>query len=266
MADIKDQLIKDSYNYVLQSDLSTGVVYRIGGSIPVNPIFSSGLTINSGFTYSNGTEQNGYALLTDGTGYAYWGPVSGASPSSGVTSITATNGISGNVTTGAVTIINTAPDRIVTISGGTGITTGGTYPNFTILNSSPDRTVTITGGTNIQITGTYPDFGVNFTGSTGVSGDYLPLSGGTVTGGTIFQSGVTANTIYTSSKLSVGSSPQNLSAIIEVASTTQGILFPRMTNTQRESIVSPTPGLFVFCTDFPDGLFMYKSTGWLQIL
>jgi hypothetical protein len=92
------------------------------------------------------------------------------------------------------------------------------------------------------------------------------LSGGTVTGGTIFQSGVTANTIYTSSKLSVGSLPQNLSAIIEVASTTQGILFPRMTNTQRESIVSPTPGLFVFCTDFPDGLFMYKSTGWLQIL
>ena len=85
MADIKDQLIKDSYNYVLQSDLSTGVVYRIGGSIPVNPIFLSGLTINSGFTYSNGTEQNGYALLTDGTGYAYWGPVSGASSSSGLT-------------------------------------------------------------------------------------------------------------------------------------------------------------------------------------
>ena len=85
MADIKDQLIKDSYNYVLQSDISTGVVYRIGGSIPVNPIFSSGLTINSGFTYSNGTEQPGYALLTDGSGYAYWGPVSGTSPSSGVT-------------------------------------------------------------------------------------------------------------------------------------------------------------------------------------
>ena len=72
MADIKDQLIKDSYNYVLQSDLSTGVVYRIGGTIPVNPIFSSGLTINSGFTYSNGTEQPGYVLTTDGSGNAYW--------------------------------------------------------------------------------------------------------------------------------------------------------------------------------------------------
>lgn len=137
MADIKDQLIKDSYNYVLQSDLSTGVVYRIGGSIPINPIFQSGLTINDSFTYSNGTEQNGYALLTDGTGYAYWGPVSGASPSSGVTSITVGNGLSASSSTGAVTIV--------------------------------------------------------FTGSTSSSGDYLPLSGGTVTGNTTFTSGLTVN-------------------------------------------------------------------------
>lgn len=197
MGDIKDQLIKDSYNYVLQSDLGTGVVYRIGGDIPVNPIFQSGLTINSGFTYSNGTEQLGYVMTCDAFGNATWEPISATTPSSGVTSVTTGSGLSGNVTTGAVTIVNTAPDRTVTISGGTGITTGGTYPNFTIVNSEPDQTVTITGGTDIQITGTYPDFGISFTGSTTggtVSGDYLPLSGGTVTGGTVFQSGLTANT------------------------------------------------------------------------
>ena len=257
MSDISNELIKDSYNYVLQSDLSTGIVYRIGGTIPVNPIFQSGLTVNSGFTYSNGTEQLGYVMTCDAFGNAIWAPVSAATPSSGVTSITAGFGLSGNITTGAVTlvntapdqtvtitggtnieitgsypnfgvsytgtstiqgitgitgtsgisaitadyvttIINTAPDQTVTISGGTGITTGGTYPNFTLVNSAPDRTVTITGGTNIQIVGTYPDFGVNFTGTTTggtASGDYLPLSGGTVTGGTVFQSGLTANTI-----------------------------------------------------------------------
>jgi hypothetical protein len=138
MADIKDQLIKDSYNYVLQSDLSTGVIYRIGGNIPVNPIFSSGLTVNDSFTYSNGTEQPGYILTTDGSGYSYWAPSSAATPSSGVTSITAGNGLSASSSTGAVTIV--------------------------------------------------------FTGTTG-GGQYLPLSGGTVTGGTIFQSGLTANTI-----------------------------------------------------------------------
>jgi hypothetical protein len=180
MSDISNQLIKDSYNYVLQSDLSSGTVYRIGGSIPVNPKFLSGLTINGNFVYSNGTEQNGYALLTDGTGYAYWGPVSASTPSSGVTSITATNGLSGDVTTGAVTIVNTAPDQTVTISGGTGITTGGTYPNFTLVNSSPDQTVTITGGTNIQIISSYPNFGINFTGTTSGGLEYF-VTGATPT-------------------------------------------------------------------------------------
>ena len=387
MSDISNQLIKDSYNYVLQSDLSTGVVYRIGGTIPVNPIFQSGLTVNSGFTYSNGTEGVGYALLTDGTGYAYWAPVSAATPSSGVTSVTATNGLSGNVTTGAVTIVNTAPDQTViitggtnieitgsypnfgvnytgtttiqgitgitgtsgvsasttdyvttiintapdrtvtlsggtnigvngtypgfsisftgsiptqgitaitatngvsantsnntttiintspdqtvTISGGTGITTGGTYPNFTLVNSAPDRTVTITGGTNIQITGTYPDFGVNFTGTTTggtVSGNYLPLSGGTVTGGTIFQSGLTANTFYSLGQVGIGTSNPDAAAIIEIASTTQGVLFPRMTKVQRDAITSPPIGLMLFVTDDNEGLYIYKTSGWVQII
>jgi len=79
MSDIRNQLIKDSFDYVLQSDLSTGIVYRIGGDIPINPTFLSGLTINSGFTYSNGTEINGYVLTCDSNGNANWGPVSGAS-------------------------------------------------------------------------------------------------------------------------------------------------------------------------------------------
>jgi hypothetical protein len=208
MSDISNQLIKDSYNYVLQSDLSSGTVYRIGGSIPVNPKFLSGLTVNSGFTYSNGTEQNGYALLTDGTGYAYWGAISAATPSSGVTSVTGTNGISVSPTTGNVV--------------------------------------------------------VSFTGST--TGDYLPLSGGTVTGGTIFQSGLTANTFYSSGQVGVGTASPNAKAIIEIASTTQGVLFPRMTKVQRDTITSPPIGLILFVTDDNEGLYIYKTSGWVQII
>jgi hypothetical protein len=210
MSDISNQLIKDSYNYVLQSDLGDGTVYRIGGTIPVNPKFLSGLTVNSGFTYSNGTEQNGYALLTDGTGYAYWGPVSGATPSSGVTSITVGNGLSANSSTGAVTIV--------------------------------------------------------FTGSTGTSGDYLPLSGGTVTGGTVFQSGLTANTFYSSGQVGIGTTSPNAKAIIEIASTTQGVLFPRMTKVERDAITSPPIGLILFVTDDNEGLYIYKTSGWVQII
>lgn len=111
MSDISNQLIKDSYDYVLQSDLSTGIVYRIGGGIPVNPTFLSGLTINSTFTFADGSEQNGYVLTCDASGNATWQSVSG---------------------------------------------------------------------------------------NTSSTGEYLPLSGGTVSGGTIFQSGLTATTISAS--------------------------------------------------------------------
>lgn len=211
MSDISNQLIKDSYNYVLQSDTTTGVVYRIGGQIPVNPIFQSGLTVTGGFTYSGAGEQVGYALLTDGTGYAYWGPVSAATPSSGVTSITVGNGLSADSSTGAVTIV--------------------------------------------------------FTGSTGTSGDYLPLSGGTVTGGTVFQSGLTANTFYSSGQVGIGISNPDAAAIIEIASTSQGVLFPRMTLAQRNAITSTPVGLILFVTDGDnEGLYIYKSTGWVQII
>lgn len=239
MSDISNQLIKDSYNYVLQSDTTTGVVYRIGGTIPVNPIFQSGLTITGGFTYSGAGEQVGFVMTCDSLGNATWAPASAATPSSGVTSVTAGSGLSGNVTTGAVTLINTAPDQ----------------------------TVTITGGTNIQITGAYPDFGVNFTGSTSSSGDYLPLSGGTVTGGTVFQSGLTANTFYSSGQVGIGTSSPNAKAIIEIASTTQGVLFPRMTKVQRDAITSPPTGLILFVTDGDnEGLYIYKTSGWVQII
>jgi hypothetical protein len=82
------------------------------------------------------------------------------------------------------------------VTGGTGISATTSNGVVTITNTSPNQTVTISGGTNIQIAGTYPNFGVNFTGTTGGGGgDYLPLSGGTVSGATNFTNGLTANTI-----------------------------------------------------------------------
>lgn len=124
MSDIRNQLIKDSYNYVLQSDLSTGVVYRIGGDIPFNPIFQSGLTVGGGFTYSGAGEQVGYVMTCDALGNATWSPVSAATPSSGVTSITVGNGLSANTSTGAVTIVFTGTSGLayyVTGSTPTGV-------------------------------------------------------------------------------------------------------------------------------------------------
>jgi len=275
MSDISGQLIKDSYSYILQADTSTGYVYRVNGNVPINPIFSSGLTVFSAFTYVDGNQSNGYVLTSDANGNARWDTVSGTS----VASVTAGNGLSGNSTTGAITLINTAPDQ----------------------------TVTITGGTNIQITGTYPDFGVSFTGQT--SFPYLALSGGTVTGATIFQSGLTANTIsattynnlpntlytgdgtlsgnrvvdlstftlnFSSStnpntlalsggSVGIGTSSPSPSSLLEISSTTKGFLGPRMTETQRLAITA-VAGLVVYQTDGDEGYYIYKSFGWVQII
>ena len=77
----------------------------------------------------------------------------------------------------------------------------------------------LTGNTNVLVTGgTYSAGTITFTNSTGgtfnvtglttgststISGNYLPLSGGTVTGGTIFQSGLTATTISATTYLNL---------------------------------------------------------------
>jgi hypothetical protein len=95
----------------------------------------------SGGTYDNNT---GTATFTNTSGGTF--NVSGFSTGStgGVTTLTTGVGLSANTTSGNVTIINTAPDQVVTLSG----------------------------GTNISVTGTYPSFDISFTGSTTSTFDY----------------------------------------------------------------------------------------------
>jgi hypothetical protein len=56
------------------------------------------------------------------------------------------------------------------------------------------------------------------------------------------------------------------SALLNVNSTTQGFLPPRMTNAQRLAIASPAVGLIVYCTDLVEGLYVNKSTGWTFVI
>lgn len=52
------------------------------------------------------------------------------------------------------------------------------------------------------------------------------------------------------------------SAVLQVSSTTQGLLLPRMTDAQMNAISSPAIGLTVYVTDALEGIYVYKSTGW----
>jgi uncharacterized protein (TIGR02145 family) len=62
----------------------------------------------------------------------------------------------------------------------------------------------------------------------------------------------------------VGTTSPVASAKLEIASTTQGFLPPRMTTAQRDAIVSPATGLVIFNTT-TNSLEYKSSTGWVSL-
>jgi hypothetical protein len=61
----------------------------------------------------------------------------------------------------------------------------------------------------------------------------------------------------------IGTSTDLPSAILQVTSTTQGVLFPRMTTTQRDAIATPATGLQVYNTTTNTNDF-YNGTAWVN--
>jgi len=194
-------------------------------------------------------------------------------------------------------------DKVVSLSNGTGITTSGTYPNFTITNSdlgstqnifktidlptgtdpvagsnsdtlsftSSDSSVTIngTGSNTVDITvGASVNTNIFNTNGTLSGARTVTQAGNTLafTGGDFTVDGTTLVVDESASAVSIGAAAPAASAVLEVASTTKGFLFPRMTETQRGAIGSPATGLMVYQTDGDEGVYIYKSFGWVQVI
>lgn len=64
--------------------------------------------------------------------------------------------------------------------------------------------------------------------------------------------------------LSLGTTSGSASAILNIRSTTKGILLPRMTKTQRNAISAPATGLMIYQTDNGPGLYYYRG-GWKKL-
>jgi hypothetical protein len=133
---------------------------------------ANALTAGTGISYSVGTTYNGSVAVT----------IDNSAPDQ-VVSLTGGTGISTSGTYPSFTITNTAPDQVVSLTGGTGISTSGTYPSFTVTNTAPDQVVSIAAGTGMSVTGTYPSFTITNTapdqivsltgaGTTSVTGTY----------------------------------------------------------------------------------------------
>ena len=72
---------------------------------------------------------------------------------------------------------------------------------------------------------------------------------------------VPALTINSASSVGIGTTAPDASSLLEMASTTKGLLTPRMTKAQRDAIVAPANGLLIYQTDGIAGLY-YFNTGW----
>lgn len=241
MSNISGQLIKDSYNYVLQSDLISGIVYRIGGSVAENPKFISGLTVNASFTYSDGSEFPGYVLTCDAAGNAVWGPVSGATSgvvvtggtfdySAGTLQLRFSNGadvfipglqdiyITGGTVSGTSIVFSYNDNNTFQV---TGITPYSLFSSYTASTQvSINNKLDISGFTAYSATtqplilnavtgGTYSNGTLNLINNSGAT---IPITGfttgsnftgGTVSGATNFINGLSANTISATTYLNL---------------------------------------------------------------
>jgi hypothetical protein len=77
--------------------------------------------------------------------------------------------------------------------------------------------------------------------------------------------------LYSSSSLiaqvsiNIDNTTPHPSAMLDVKSTSSGILIPRMTSAQRSAITSPATGLMVYQTDGIPGFYYYNGTSWTAL-
>lgn len=151
-------------------------------TLDLSPIRFTGGTISGETTFTGGLSATTLSATTidlcSTNGTLYTDSISGCSPINFLSESVFQNGLTAT-----------------TISGGT------FYGDGSNLTGVTTQDVFVTGGTYSSGTATFTNntggtFNVTgFTSGGGVSGDYLPLSGGTVTGNTTFTQSLSANTV-----------------------------------------------------------------------
>jgi hypothetical protein len=148
---------------------------RGGTGNSLSPVVGAVVYSSNNALYLTPTSGNVGDVLVSAGGVAppeWQAPIGGGTVTS--INLTASTGISvsgGPITTsGSITVVNTAPDQVVALTGAGGTSISGTYPNFTITSTTNPGTVTsvdASGGTT----------GLSFTGGPITSSGTLTLGG-----------------------------------------------------------------------------------------
>lgn len=70
---------------------------------------------------------------------------------------------------------------------------------------------------------------------------------------------------YAQNNVGINTSSPNPSAALDVTSSTQGVLVPRMLSSDRSAITSPATGLLVYQTDGTAGFYYYNGSAWVAL-
>ena len=83
----------------------------------------------------------------------------------------------------------------------------------------------------------------------------------------VLLSGTAATAAQAQNNVGIGTNAANPapSAVLDLSSTSQGLLAPRMTAAQRGSIGSPATGLLVYQTDGTAGFYVYSGSAWTAL-
>ncbi|HSK13832.1 MAG TPA: hypothetical protein VK907_11495, partial [Phnomibacter sp.] len=73
-----------------------------------------------------------------------------------------------------------------------------------------------------------------------------------------------AGAMQAQNNVGIGTQTPHASALLDVSSTTKGMMAPRMTTAQRTAIASPAKGLLVYDTDV-NSLFHYNGSAWANL-
>src|SRR5881394_711524 len=72
------------------------------------------------------------------------------------------------------------------------------------------------------------------------------------------------NTFPSTGAAGIGTLAPDASSLLDITSTTKGILIPRMTKTQRDAIAAPVTGLMIYQTNSTPGFYYYSGTAWVK--
>jgi hypothetical protein len=73
------------------------------------------------------------------------------------------------------------------------------------------------------------------------------------------------NTFPGTGAAGIGTTTPDVSSLLEVKSTTKGLLIPRMTKVQRDAIVSPVEGLMIYQKNSTPGFYYYTGSNWIAV-